>query len=345
MKTYRGNAMNDDDMLARGLRSFFDDYLRARRNVSPHTVLAYRDAVKLFLNYAAQHHRIRVQTLGLRHLDVQTVLGFLDYLERERGVSISTRNHRLAALRSLFGHLATLNPEYFHQCHQVLAVPFKRKTHHSVEYLSREEMEGLLRQPDQSTVRGHRDYVLLSLLYNTGCRVQEILQLRPCDLYLGRPFQVRVLGKGRKERVCPLWPQTANLIKNWLMRREISLAGENVLFLNQRGQPLTRFGVRYIVQSYIQVAEDAIPSLKDKRVHPHTLRHTTAMHLLQAGVEVNMIRSILGHASVTTTNHYAQIDLEMKRKAIETVSPQNRTQQHQPNWKNDKDLMAWLESL
>ena len=206
-------------------------------------------------------------------------------------------------------------------------------------------MDALMQQPDQTTERGRRDYVLLSLLYNTGCRVQEILQLRPCDLHLDRPVQVRVLGKGRKERVCPLWPQTAKLIKNWLIHTEIPLTGEGPLFLNQRGRPLTRFGVRYILQAYKRIAESTISSLKAKKIHPHTLRHTTAMHLLQSGVEINMIRSILGHASVTTTNRYAEIDLEMKREAISAASGGNAKQRPLPTWRNNKDLLAWLESL
>ena len=337
--------MNDNHKFARGLRSFFEEHLRARRNLSPHTVLAYRDAIKLFLNYAAQRHHVTVGTLGMTHLDVDTALSFLEHLEKERGVSIATRNHRLAALRSLFHYLAALDPEYFHQCHQILGIPFKRRRHNSVQYLSREEMDALIRQPDQTTARGRRDYVLLSLLYNTGCRVQEILELRSCDFCLDRPFQVRVIGKGRKERVCPLWPQTAKLIKGWLVHREIPPAAECLLFLNQRGQPLTRFGVRHIVQTYKRSAEGAAPSLRAKRVHPHTLRHTTAMHLLQSGVEVNMIRSILGHASVTTTNRYAEIDLEMKRRAIETGMHENAKQQSLPTWKSNKDLLAWLDSL
>ena len=337
--------MKADDLLAHGLRSFFEDHLRIQRNLSPLTVLAYRDVVKLFLTFAAHHRRLPVAALGLEHLDAETVLAFLEHLEQQRGACITTRNHRLAALHSLYRHLAGLDPQYFHHCQRVLAIPFKRAASRPVEYLTQEEMAALLDQPDRRTAAGQRDYVLLSLLYNTGCRVQEILDLRPCDLSLDRPYQARILGKGQKERICPLWPQTAALVKDWLGRRGIPRTHQIPLFMNQRGQPLTRFGVRYRLRVYRRTAQQAAPSLDKKRLHPHVLRHTTAMHLLQAGVEMHVVSRIMGHAHLTTTNRYAEADLQMKRRAIEAATSKKSQPKQLPRWKKDKDLIEWLESL
>lgn len=336
--------MNPVNPLAKGLHSFFDSYLIQHRNLSRQTVLAYRDAIKLLLRFTAEHHQRSVADLDMEHLTPPVILAFLEHLETHRKVSPSTRNHRLAAIHSLFRHLAGLDPRHFHQCQQVLAIPFKRCGFQPVGYLTKEELTALLAQPDRNTVAGERDYVLLSLLYNTGCRVQELLDLCPGDFTFDNPAFVRIQGKGRKERLCPLWPQTAALVKGWLLERGESLRSERPLFWNQRGEPMTRFGVRHLLKTYQKKAAPNMPSLGRKDLHPHTLRHTTAVHLLQSGVEVNLIRTILGHASITTTNRYAEIDLEMKRKALDQANS-GASDEGPSAWKKDRDLLTWLESL
>ena len=337
--------MNAAELLSYGLRTFFVDELRLHENVSPNTVLAYRDAVKLLLRFAAERHAVCVAALTVEHLDVQTVLAFLEHLETRRGVTVATRNHRLAALRSFFRHLAPLDPQYFHQCQRVLGIPFKRGEELEVEYLTEEELAAILAQPDRTTPAGQRDYVLFALMYNSGCRVQEILDLRPCDICLQRPYQIRVMGKGRKERVCPLWAHTAKLVEDWFMKCAIAPTSQRSIFLNQRGERLTRFGVWHILKKYVERAVAAEPSLSRKRIHPHSMRHTSAVHMLQAGLEVNMIGNIMGHASNNTTNRYARINMEAKREAIEALRPEGSGTSEIPRWHKEKDLLAWLEAL
>lgn len=338
-------TMRTDSSLGHYLRSFFEDHLIKQRNVSPHTVLAYRDAIKLFLLFGARRCGKSVAALAVDDLDADAVVAFLEYLEAERKVSAATRNHRLAALHSLYRHIAGLNPEKLYLCQRILAVPFKRAQAKPVGYLERDELGAILSQPDRSTVMGRRDHALLAFLYNTGCRVHEAVNVRASDLQLQRPFQVRILGKGRKERVCPLWPRTAALMRQLLSERVIDPASDAPVFINRTGQPLTRFGVRYILNKYQRSASEKLPAIKAKRIHPHIIRHSTAVHLLQSGVELNVISALLGHASITTTSRYAEIDLAMKRRALETAAPDGSSRNSAPKWKWNKGLMAWLESL
>jgi site-specific recombinase XerD len=230
-------------------------------------------------------------------------------------------------------------------CQRLLAVPFKRARQRVVEYLEAHEIHALLEVPDRTTPDGRRDYALLLALFNTGARVQEILDVRPCDLQLVRPLQVRLRGKGRKERLCPLWPQTAETLRAMLTERAIDPAGAQPLFRNRRGQPLTRFGVRYLLRKYAHRARFVATTLAGKRVHPHALRHTTAVHLLQAGVDLVTISHWLGHASVETTNRYAAVDLETKRAALAKARPVGDTDPALAAWRKDASILDWLEAL
>src|SRR5439155_4771934 len=218
-------------------------------------------------------------------------------------------------------YAAMSQPEHLERCQRLLAIPFKRARPRVVEYLEMDEMRALLDAPDARTPAGRRDHALLLAMFNTGARVQEILDVRPCDLQLARPLQVRLRGKGRKERFCPLWPQTAEALASLIRESRLDPDAAHPLFRSRRGHPLTRFGARYLLRKYVARARAITPTLIAKRVHPHTLRHTTAVHLLQAGVDLVTISHWLGHASVETTNRYAAVDLEMKRAAIAKAHP------------------------
>jgi len=338
MKSVAPNA------LARTLRRFFSEYLPGVRGASPHTVLSYRDALALFLRFLADRTARPVVDLDLDDIEPDMVIAFLDHLEHKRGNRIVTRNARLAALHAFARYLATQDPEWIATSQQILAVPFKRAPVPIVEYLEANEIRAMLDAMDSRTPTGRRDHTLMLTLFNTGARVQELLDLRPIDLCLERPQQVRLRGKGRKQRFCPLWKQTADSLRHLLTESGLEDASTERLFRNRRGEPLTRFGVRYLLRKYAKLAVVAAPTLASKRVHPHMLRHTTAVHLLQAGVDMVSISHWLGHASVETTNRYAAVDLDAKRAAIAKVEPliEGTTL---AAWRSDSSILEWLEAL
>jgi site-specific recombinase XerD len=242
-------------------------------------------------------------------------------------------------------HAATNHPEHIELCQRLLAIPFKRSRPRVVEYLEIEEMRALLDAPDARTPAGRRNHALFLAMFNTGARVQEILDVRPCDLQLERPLQVRLRGKGRKERFCPLWPQTVEALATLIRESHLDPDATQPLFRNSRGSPLTRFGVRYLLRQYIARARATAPTLTAKRVHPHTLRHTAAVHLLQAGVDLVTISHWLGHASVETTNRYAAVDLETKRAAIAKAHPSTGFGNAVAAWRKDATILDWLDAL
>ncbi len=328
--------------LATHISNFLQDYLTLQKGFSRHTILSYRDTIKLFLNFVAAHEGKSIPRLSLTDLTPTMVTYFLDHLEKERNNSIQTRNIRLACLHSFCRYLIYHEPLLFDQCQRTLAVPFKRMKSAPVEYLEREEIKAILQAVDRATADGHRDYTLLSFMYNTGARVQEVIHLSTSALQLERPFQVRFLGKGSKERLCPLWPETVKLLRCLLNQRGIDPRADALVFVSHRGQGLTRYGVRYLLNKYADVAARNCKSLKQKRIHPHTIRHTTATHLLRSGVDINTIRAWLGHTRLETTNRYAEIDLEMKRKVLKNYLPISKT--NRP-WKRSDQLIQWLESL
>ncbi len=339
MKTVHSSA------LARALRGFFADHLPRVRAASPHTVRSYRDAWALLLRFLAERRRRPVVRLDFEDLTVDDLLAFLDHLEANRHNDTVTRNARLAAVHAFARYAAAGHPEHLELCQRLLAVPFKRARLRLVEYLEGDEVRALLEAPDRTRPDGRRDYAILQTLFNTGARVQEILDLRPCDLQLVRPFQVRLRGKGRKERLCPLWAQTVQILGSLLSEHGIDPAAATPLFKNHRGEPLSRFGVRYLIRKYARRAVSAAPTLARKRIHPHTLRHTTAVHLLQAGVDLVTISHWLGHASVETTNRYAAVDLETKRAALAKAHPLAAVDTSLAAWRRDASILEWLEAL
>jgi site-specific recombinase XerD len=339
MKAVRANSLGE------ALRGFFIDYLPKVRGSSPHTILNYRDSLKLFLLFVAEQKNISVSELGIEDMGVDETLAFLDHLEEKRHNQTGTRNSRLAAVHSFFRYVAGIYPEALDQCQRILNIPFKRSAYRMVEYLEYEEITAVLGSVDRSTRDGRRDYALLSLMFNTGIRVQELIDIKANDLQLSRPFSVRIFGKGRKERICPIWPETAKLLRQLLEERGIDERKPVTVFTNHIGHPITRFGVRYLLTKHLSNAVSICPSLEKKRLHPHSMRHSTAIHLLKSGVDLSTIASWLGHSSVNTTNKYATMDLEMKRQALEKAKPLTDGVPSMGKWKQNPDLLAWLESL
>lgn len=337
--------MSATSTLARALREFFADHLPRIRGVSSHTVCSYRDAFTLLLRFLARHHRRPVVKLDFDDISPNLIIAFLHHLETARGNAAATRNARLAAVHSFARFVATNHPEHLELCQRILAVPFKRARPRIVEYLEATEVAALLDAPDRATSDGRRDHALLLTLFNTGARVQEILDLRPADLQLVRPFQVRLRGKGRKERLCPLWPRTAKILRALLAEHGVEPTSTVQLFRNRRGEPLTRFGLRYLLRKHAGAAAAVALTLGAKRVHPHVLRHTTAVHLLQAGVDMVTISHWLGHASIETTNRYAAVDLETKRAALAKARPLGAVDPAIAAWRTKSTILQWLESL
>ncbi|MBI2502401.1 MAG: site-specific integrase [Candidatus Latescibacteria bacterium] len=335
--------MTSTDRLPHLLQDFFRLHLVARRNLSPHTVRAYRDALVLLLRFAATRSRRDVARLELTHLGEPTVLAFLEDLEAVRGNGIRTRNARLAAIHSFFRYVAAEEPAAAALCRGVLGIPVKRAPQPALTCLSREEVTHLLAAADGTRPSGRRDAALLWFLYNTGARAQEVVDLRLPALRLDAPAQVRLYGKGRKERLCPLWTETVGRLRAMLRDRTTAEAADQPLFVNATGRPLTRFGLRYIIRQCALAATHSCPPLATKPISPHTFRHTTALHLLQSGVELNVVRCWLGHASIETTHGYVEVDLDMKRAALAaTAPPENGL--HLPAWRQP-GLLAWLEAL
>ena len=332
--------------IATPIRGFFEQHLLSQRGLSGHTVLAYRDTMKLFLEFVCHRHRKTCTALTLQDLTADTVRGFMEHLERVRKNSVPTRNARLAALHAFFNYLASIDPRHIAQSQTILAVPFKRQTHPVVGYLERDEVLKIFASIDSQTMQGQRDDALLRLLYNTGMRVSELVDLDVNHLRFNRPHTVRILGKGRKERTCPLWTETVTALKAYLGKRGVRLDDATPLFVNREGNRLTRFGVRYIIAERVAEAANTCPSLLTRRVTPHTFRHTTAMHLLQSNVDLNMIRSWLGHASIETTSGYVEIDLEMKRKTLQSAEKLIPAKAHREcSWRDDDKLLSWLKKL
>lgn len=336
--------MKTPSLLAVKLHGFFIDYLPRQRALSPHTLLSYRDSLKLLLKFAAGK-KGDPSRLVVEELTVETVTAFLQSLEIGRRNTASTRNVRLSAIHSFFRYLGGECPEHLAQAQRILAIPFKRTDHREIAHLSFEEIQAVLAAVDVPRPNGQRDLALLSLMFNVGARVSEIVGLQTDDLCLSAPSSVLLRGKGRKERTCPLWPETARLLQTLIERRGLPPAHSAPLFLNARGSRLTRFGVREILRKYVTKAAPAQPSLRNKRLHPHSLRHSTAIHLLRAGVDLSTIAHWLGHASLNTTNKYLSIDLEAKREALAKAKPLLNVTPPSEDRRRDPDLIAWLEAL
>jgi|OpeIllAssembly_1097287.scaffolds.fasta_scaffold59752_2 site-specific recombinase XerD len=299
------------------LQDFFCQRLIGQRNVTPRTVATYRDAFRLLLRYTQSTlHRSPV-ALTLADLDAPLILDFLDHLEKERGNCARSRNLRLVAIRSFLRYAAHRDPTALPTIERVLAIPTKRFDRPMLGFLSHAEMQAILEAPDRSTWSGQRDHVMLTTLYNTGARVSEIVGLRIADLDPVGGASVRIRGKGRKERMTPLWRSTTKLLSDWLAH--VSCDAGAPLFPNRHGHPLSRAGVEQRLRAALVTARVRCPTLRDRRISPHTVRHTTAMHLLQSGVDLSVIALWLGHESPATTHRYIEADLAMKERALQSL--------------------------
>ena len=329
--------MNDATSLGVWVRRFLLEHLVGERNLARNTQRSYRDTLVLFIPFVAARVNKPVDRLTPIDLSAEVVRLFLADLEKSRQCSLATRNQRLAALHALARFVGERSPEHIVWCAQIRAIPFKKTNKLVIPYLDKPEMNALLAAPNRRTSQGQRDYALLLFLYNSGARADEAAQLIIRDFHSAALF-VRILGKGGKERQCPLWRATVEVLAPLIANRS---PGDRV-FLNRCGRPITRFGIYAMVKRYAKRAGVKTPSLANKRLSPHTLRHTTACHLLRAGVDINTIRSWLGHVSLDTTNIYAETDLEMKALAMCEVGGELETNE---SWRKDPQLMAFLRSL
>ena len=335
--------------LASALFRFFQDYLPAQRGLSLHTIRSYRDTVLLFLRYTAKETAQRPETISLADFNAERITRFLRHLEVERRNGITTRNARLAGLHTFARFLTAHYPEHMATFQGVLGIPFKRGAQRMpINYLEMNEVEMLLGGIDRTTPSGRRDYALFALMFNTGARVQEILNLKVRDVRFVPPHQVRLVGKGNKVRLCPIWPRTAQLLQE--LAEATSGSGEEAadacLFLNRQGAVLTRFGVRYLLRKYLARRLDTTKSGSPRRLHPHSLRHTTAVYLLKAGVDFATISQWLGHANLNTTMRYARVDMDIKRQVLCQVFPETLAAPASGRVRLDgTEISAWLKRL
>ena len=323
----------------KALTAYFSTYLPLTCGVSPNTCNSYRDAFKLLLLYFQEEKGVPANSIELRMLNRNLVSDFLDWLEAQRKVSVTTRNQRLAAMKAFAHYVQYRNPEYLETCTDIITMRPKKHEKPVIPFLAEDELKALLAQPDPSTRHGLRDLTLLSLLYDSGARVQEITDLQLKDIRLTNPAMVTLTGKGRKARQVPLMKETCTLLDTYI--RNFDLNSEPLtapLFFNKKGEALSRYGITYILKKYVSKAElDG----SARKISPHGLRHTKAMHLLRAGVNMIYIRDFLGHVDISTTEVYARIDAEMKRKVFEEKVP-NFTPNTTMPWEEDKDLLQWL---
>jgi site-specific recombinase XerD len=331
--------MSNAILLGGWVRRFLLEHLVAERNLALNTQRSYRDTLALLIPFVAKKSAKVVDRLTVIDLSADLVRLFLADLEESRQCVIATRNQRLAAIHALARFVGEHSPEHIAWCAQLRAIPFKKTTSTVIPYLDKSEMDALLAAPNCQTAQGRRDHALLLFLYNSGARADEAAQLVIGDLHLGSSY-VRVLGKGGKERQCPLWSVTVQKLTVLIANRPLS----DRVFLNRCARPITRFGIHALVERYVCKIKITMPSLAAKRVSPHTIRHTTATHLLRAGVDINTIRAWLGHVSLNTTNVYAEIDLEMKTKALQKCQV-NEDPKTTRRWRQDPQLMEFLRSL
>lgn len=336
------------DRLARLLHAFFEDHLKCQKGLQSTSIRSYRDALRLFLLFVAADVHHKLTRLTLADLTAERVRRFLAFLERERHNRVRTRNQRLAAVRAFFEYLATCDPQMLMQAQQVSTIPVKRTAPSQTLYLEIDEVQALFSNLPADGRFALRDHALLLFLYNSGARAQEAADLRVGHLALNDPPKARLHGKGDKWRTCPLWNQTAALLRQLLNSQSRQLSSDAPVFISRNGQPLTRFGIYKVVRRHTAELVKKGLDGKPKAISPHVLRHSTAVHLLEAGVEVNVIRAWLGHVSLETTNRYAEINLKMKAEALAVCEPTfelSEVSHRGPVWRDDPELLRWLQSL
>ena len=330
---------------AKYLTDFFTLYLSKQKNVSHNTIRSYRDTFKLLLTYCQTAKGISTEKLMLSHLSSEWLIDFLEWLETDRKCSIATRNQRLAALHSFFRYVQTEEPAGLFHFQKITAIPMKKTQKPVVDYLSHEAVKLLLAQPDKHTAKGRRDLTLMSVLYDTGARVQELIDIKVRDVILQEPATITLFGKGNKIRRVPIMKNTLALLQAYIAEHRLDQLSRNEepLFINNQHHKLTKEGISFIIAKYTQFARQ-ISTIIPIKIKPHMLRHSKAMHLLQAGINLIYIRDFLGHVDIKTTEIYAKADTETKRKAIENLYP-DLIDSNLPDWNQDQALLSWLSSL
>lgn len=326
---------------AQYVTAFLTKYLAETRNLSPNTIASYRDAFVILLTFMSERYSINPEKLGVRDFSPERITEFLDYLEVDHGNSISTRNQRITAIHSFFRYVNTQNPEYMFLSQQILAIPEKKKEQKLVKHLETSQVKELLAVPDTHTHRGRRDQALLCLLYDSGCRVQELADIKVCDIRLTTPAQIKLIGKGKKTRVVPITQETKKIMSSYLAENQLEQYAkqDTPLFYNCHGDKLTRQGITYILKKYAE-------PLGFSDTSPHVLRHSKAMHMTEADINPIYIRDFLGHTDLKVTQIYSKTSVEMKRRALEKLKgTEIIPQKEKKDWADDKNLMDWLYSI
>lgn len=328
------------------LTDYLSKYLPCTAGLCTNTIISYRDTFSLLLKFLSTKKNLTPEKITLNHLGRELIEEYLDWLETDRGCTVSTRNVRLAAIHAFCRYLQLKYPDYIYQSQKILAVPVKRTKKNTIGYLSLDAMKLLLNMPQESTKQGRKDRVLLSLLYDSAARVQELADIKVSDVRIKSPSTVKLTGKGNKSRIVPLMKPMSALLEQYLTENQLidSHKGSYSLFCNRSKDKLTRAGIAYIVAKYADDARQLSPGLFPDKVPPSCFRHSKAMHLLQSGINLVYIRDFLGHVDIQTTEVYARIDGEMKRKALEK-SNNNVISEKLPEWQSNVGLMNWLKSL
>lgn len=331
---------------AKGLTRFLSEYLPGQRNLSTNTIKSYRDTFKQLLIFCDLELSIKPEHLTFDKMKAETIRDFLQWLEKTRNVSINTRNQRLAAIHSFYRYTQSEHPESLLECQRILGIPFKKREKKMFDYLSQDSLKYILEQPDTTKKRNRRDLTIMATLYDTGARVQELIDLKTSDVRLTKPATIILTGKGNKKRCIPIMEKTRNLLENYMKENRLLENGfqDHPLFYNSNKHKFTRPGITYILEKYLKQAKESSEILFPDSIHPHILRHTKAMHLLEAGVNLIYIRDLLGHVNVTTTEIYLRANTETKRKALESAYMEVVIQDV-PVWDEDTDLLSWLQDF
>lgn len=333
---------------ARALSCYFFEYLPIQKGLSENTIHSYRDSMSVFLSYCENERHLKRDKIEIKDLNRELVEGFLDWLEQEKGNSTATRNQRRIALNNFFKYLQYESPEYVLLCQTVCSIPKKKHRKQTIQHLSIDGIKAVLEQPNQRSRSGRRDFTMLCLMYESGARISEITDLSIGDLCLDKKGAfVRLHGKGKKVRTVPLISNISSMLQIYLQdeKRYRVCQNEEPLFCNRYKEKLTRAGITYIFNKYVNAAINDKPELFPNKVYPHIFRHSRAMHWLEAGIDLQYIKDLLGHANLTTTEVYAQINTEMKRKVLERAKTIDQPSNEYPSWTEDKGLMEWLESF
>jgi integrase/recombinase XerD len=326
--------------------AFISKYLPNELGASANTIASYRDMFMLLISFMNSEKKTSLHKLKLENITKATVLEFLDWLHNVRNSSVSTRNQRLAAIHSFYSYVQRESPENMYECQKILAIKYKRNSGNAMSYLSTDGIRLILQQPDIGTVRGRRDLALLSLMYDSGSRVQEVIDLTPICVRFDKPAIVKVTGKGNKTRIVPLLDAQVTCLKSYMKEARLDEPSANMcpLFFNHRKEKLTRAGIPYILKKYAAADKSQNATIIPVKISPHILRHSKAMHLLQAGLNIVYIRDILGHVTVQTTEIYARADSKLKREAVEKAYIK-LTPEEEPKWATDHNLLTWLKSF